>query len=228
VAVFGYANLALIVDGSYRPPVGREHERRPGHSYGGAGLVLVRLTGKMTKIRKSEVIANRACGFTASSSSEAEFQAVIRGARWAPGVTIYTDCRSTAEYLGHRELCVRYLNLAGGKWRTHDLAHLLSVQGQCRDAPSDGGAAIAKATRNIGRSDRQRRMGGVDILLEKARNDPAFDGDFVALAERLGWTSGRWWRDNPLLVIAAGRWEQERAAETTVSVPCTGFPSEPA
>ena len=45
------------------------------------------------------------------------------------------------------------------------------------------------------------------------RRDPSFDGDFTALAERLGWTSGRLWRQNPAIRIAMKRWLELRNQE---------------
>ena len=76
----GYASLSVIVDGSF---VESDHDDL-GH--GGAGLVLIRAFD-------GEILASRACGFRASSSSDAEFHAVIRASRWVPGVAIFTDAR---------------------------------------------------------------------------------------------------------------------------------------
>jgi hypothetical protein len=51
---------------------------------------------------------------------------------------------------------------------------------------------------------------GAGLLLEHARKDPSFDGDFTALAERLGWTSGRLWQQNPAIRIATERWRADQ------------------
>ena len=120
VAIHGCASLMLVVDGSFVPAgacnAPRIHRERyaklkdqiaKSHpdwtadrveaalvealtgappcddlGHGGAGLVLV---------RGGEILASQACGFRASSSSDAECHAIIRGARWVPGVAIYTD-----------------------------------------------------------------------------------------------------------------------------------------
>jgi hypothetical protein len=51
--------------------------------------------------------------------------------------------------------------------------------------------------------------GGADVT----RRDPSFDGDFTTLAERLGWTSGQLWRQNPAIRIAMKRWLELRNQE---------------
>lgn len=121
VAIHGYASLALMVDGSF---VESSHDDL-GH--GGAGLVLV---------RGNEILTSRACGFRASSSSDAEFHAVIRAARWAPGVAIYTDAQDLPNKIIRSSpgLVVRYLP-PHKRTEAHQLAHRLSVEGRCREAP---------------------------------------------------------------------------------------------
>ena len=239
VAVHGYANLALVVDGSFvaAGPNGREAPRvhRPryaklkdqiallhpdweaerveaaliealtgsppqdGLGYGGAGLVLV---------RGDEILASRACGFRASSSSDAEFHAVIRAARWAPGVAIYTDARDLPIKMTrvNPDLAVHYLD-PRERADAYALAHRLSVEGRCREAPETiPSVGIAFAAERTQRSKAERKRMGAELLLEHARRDPSFDGDFTALAERLGWTSGHHWQDNPAIRIASDRW----------------------
>lgn len=200
--------LCLVVDGSFVPKASDREDRANGH--GGAGLVLVR--GPVTT---GEVLAARACGFDAVDSSDAEFQAVIRGARWAPGVPIYTDVNTFPGKFAeiNPRLVVLHL-MSHERCPAHHLAHRLSVEGRCRQAPESAGprgteAAIAKA----GRTRAERRRMGVELLLEQAAADPAFDGNFEVLAERMGWTSGKLWRENPAIKKAAAAWAQRRALE---------------
>lgn len=57
------------------------------------------------------------------------------------------------------------------------------------------------------RADRRAALNrNAEILVEVARLSDDFDGDFVRLAENLGWTSGTFWRQNPAISIAAKRW----------------------
>ena len=194
VAIHGYPRLSLVVDGSF---VESKHDDL-GH--GGAGLVLVLDTG--------EILASRACGFRASSSSDAEFHAVIRAGRWAPGVAIYTDARDLPAKMTRSspDLSVHYL-APNDRAQAYELAHRLSVEGRCREAPETiPTVGIAFAASRSQRSKGERRRMGADLLLEQAHRDPNFDGDFTALAERLGWTSGRRWQENPAIRIAADRW----------------------
>jgi hypothetical protein len=67
----------------------------------------------------------------AHGSSDAELHAVIRGARWAPGVSIYTDSESTCgtALLSNNRLDVRFLR-AHERTRVHELAHQLSIDGR--------------------------------------------------------------------------------------------------
>jgi len=195
VAIHGYAQLSLVVDGSF---VESKHDDL-GH--GGAGLVLVRSV-------TDEVLASRACGFRASSSSDAEFHAVIRASRWAPGVVIYTDAKDLPAKIirSSPDIAVHYL-VPSDRAEAYALAHRLSVEGRCREAPETiPSIGIAFAVARSARTKGERRRMGADLLLEQARCDPSFDGDFTALAERLGWTSGRRWRDNPAIRIATERW----------------------
>ncbi len=158
-------------------------------------------------MRGGDVLAERACGFLAESSTDAERHAVIRGARWAPGVTIYTDCRELPATLGIPTITVQYLP-SGQRPAAYAIAHRLSVEGRCRDAPpeaqTDPRAAAARSC-----TKRQRKHAAVTLMLEQARTELAFDGDFVKIAERLGWTCGKRWRENPLIRIAAKAWAQD-------------------
>jgi hypothetical protein len=113
--------LSLIVDGGF---VSLSRERsESGVGYGGAGLVLVGADGA--------VIASRSCGFMAEGSSDAELHAVIRGARWVPGVTIYTDSESTCSTVVRRggQFDVRFLH-RHERTHAHELADRLSVEGR--------------------------------------------------------------------------------------------------
>lgn len=200
VAIYGYANLALVVDGSFV-------EARDGDlGHGGAGLVLV---------GGDEILASRACGFRAKGSSDAEFHAVIRAGRWAPGVAIYTDARDLPAKMVrvNPALSVHYLD-PNRRREAYVLAHRLSVEGRCREAPHTTPAVgVDFAAGRPARSKGERRRMGADLLLEHARRDPSFDGDFTALAQRLGWTSGRRWQDNPSIRIAADRWNEQMHAQ---------------
>ena len=191
VAIYGYASLSLVVDGSFV-----QHDN-VGH--GGAGLVLV---------RDDEILASRACRFRASSSSDAELHAVIRASRWAHGVTIYTDARELPVKMArvNPDLGVLYME-PNKRSEAYALAHRLSVEGRCREAPETiPSVGIAFAAERAQLTKAQRKAKGADLLLEQAGQDPRFDGDFIALAERLGWTSGIHWKDNPSIHIAKQRW----------------------
>jgi len=117
--------LVLYVDGSFVTLSGDRADGGPGHA--GAGLVLTRESG--------EVLASRSCAFFAESSSDAELQAVIRGARWARGVVIYTDSESTCDAAmgSNKDLDVRFLDHANRR-SAYALAHQLSVEGRTRQA----------------------------------------------------------------------------------------------
>ena len=197
VAARDRASLAIVVDGSFVEP----SSGRLGH--GGAGLVLV---------QGATILDSRACGFRAASSSDAEFQAVIRAARWVSGVAIYTDARDlpakTRSF--NPRLAVHYLD-PNRRSEAYVLAHRLSVEGRCRDAPHTmSPAGIEFVTQRVSLTKNQRKVSAlrrsVALLLEHARNDPAFDGDFAAVAAKLGWASGPRWQDNPAIKIAAERW----------------------
>lgn len=205
VRCYGADQLALVVDGSWKD------------GYAGAGLVLV--LGDPAH-PSSEILASKECSFLTDQGHDAEFQAVIRGARWAPGVVIWTDeqCLPSKVMRGSPNLDVRYMppnvrnkkrsEALGGGFGVpaHRLAHTISVRGRCRDNPAADPRTVEYAKRKQDLSMRQRKMLGAEILLETAASDPAFDGDFFALAERLGWTSGKLWRHNPNIHVAAKRW----------------------
>ena len=199
VAIYGYASLSLVVDGSF---VESSDGEALGH--GGAGLVLV---------RGDEILASRACGFRAEHSSDAEYHAVIRAARWAPGVAIYTDARDLPTKFAkvNPDLTIHYLDPNKRK-DAYVLAHRLSVEGRCRDAPQTlSPAGIDFVVQRAALTKRQRKIRAlrrqVALLLEHAQNDPTFAGDFAAIAEHLGWTTGTFWRDQPAIKLAAKRWE---------------------
>jgi len=204
VAAHGYARLSLVVDGSFV-----ESTRNDGIDlgHGGAGLVLV---------CNNEILASRACGFRTASSSDAELQAVIRGARWTPGVAIYTDAIDLPPKITriNPDLSVHYLRPGqrGDRIGVYSLAHRLSVVGRSREAPETTPKVdLTFIAERPFRSRGARRRVGADLLLDHARRDPAFDGNFTALAERLGWTSGRRWQDNPSIRIATKRWAANAA-----------------
>lgn len=196
VTLHGPGKLTLVVDGSFVA----SSQDSGGH--GGAGLVL---------IQGDEILASRACGFRAESSSDAEFQAVIRAARWAPGVPIYTDARELpAKMTGvNPHLVVYYLGL-GRRGAGYALAHRLSIEGRCRLAPGTVpslGVEFAADRVRHGRAGRRRMA--AELLLERARRDPDFRGDFLAIAAQLGWTSGPRWQHNPAIRIASQLWLEQ-------------------
>lgn len=111
----------LIVDGSFVTQSGQRDVNQPG--FGGAGLVLVDTNGA--------VIAHEMCGFAAQHSGDAEFQAIVRGARWMPEVSIYTDSKSHAERArGELWRDVQFLPIR--RYPGYELAHDLSVKGRLR------------------------------------------------------------------------------------------------
>lgn len=126
-AVSGLIGFAshLIVDGSFLSITGERTDS--GQGYGGAGLVLVGAHGV--------VLASRSCGFGATSSSDAEEHAIVRGGRWAPGLRIYTDAENTAGRLriSNPKIDVRFLDRSD-RGEAYRLAHRLSVEGRCRFA----------------------------------------------------------------------------------------------
>lgn len=201
VAAHGHEQLVVVVDGSFVEAAADAPDNDLGH--GGAGLVLV---------HGETIVASRACGFRAESSSDAEYHAVIRAGRWAPGVAIYTDAKELPAKFArvNPALVVRYLD-PNHRSEAYVLAHRLSVEGRCRDAPQTlSPAGIEFVTQRAALTKNQRRVRAlrrsVALLLEHARQDPAFDGDFTAIAAKLGWTSGRCWQFNPAIKIAADRW----------------------
>ena len=217
VAIHGYASLSLVVDGSFVEWSDADAEAdaadddSDGLGHGGAGLVLV---------RGNEILASRACGFRAAGSSDAEYHAVIRAARWAPGVAIYTDARELPVKFArvNPELVVRYLD-PNRRSDAYVLAHRLSVEGRCRDAPQTlSPAGIDFVTQRAALTKNQRRMKAlrrsVTLLLKRASEDPAFDGDFAAIAKGFGWDSGRFWQGNPAIRIATARWAATAKKET--------------
>ena len=127
-------------------------------------------------------------------------------------MTIYTDARELSAKAKHfnPSLDVRYL-VPNHRDEAYALAHRLSVEGRCREAPETIPAVgIEYAASRSSLTTAQRKRRGVDVLLEQAKLDPAFDGDFVALAERIGWTSGQFWRENPAIQVAAKRWKETK------------------
>lgn len=195
VALHGLTDLSLVVDGSF-----------VGSGHGGAGLVLLR--GK-------EVLASRACGFSATSSSDAESHAVIRAARWAPGVPIYTDARELPAkmLLVNPDLVVHYLAL-GQRGSAYSLAHRLSIEGRCREAPqTTPRLGIEFAAGRSQHSRAGRRQMAAEMLLGCALRDSNFNGDFSAIAAQLGWTSGPRWQDNPAIRIASQLWQESHGVE---------------
>jgi ribonuclease HI len=75
------ADYVLVVDGSFTShPVGK------GHRSAGAGLVLAREYDEV-------VVACCAASFSTTSSNCAELEAILRGLKWAPGVTVWSDSK---------------------------------------------------------------------------------------------------------------------------------------
>lgn len=113
-------SFMVIVDGSYR-------DRR-----GGAGFVLT------MKEAPDIIIATSSAGFASQSSSDAEYQAAVRGLRWAAGdvadVICYSDCITAvarAQTDGHR---VKYL-AKEHRTRCHSRAHQLANQSRKERTP---------------------------------------------------------------------------------------------
>lgn len=111
--------LLVIVDGSF-------HD---GH--GGAGLVLV--TGSLTGV----VVARCACRFHARSSAEAEFQAIVRGRRWAPGVPVYSDCLAAISGAQGGGRSAVYWIQPAQREPNHGIAHRLSRVGRREQMASE-------------------------------------------------------------------------------------------
>ena len=96
-------------------------------------------------------------------------------------------------------------------------AHRLSVEGRCRDAPhtmSSAGIEFAAERASLSKTQRKVRSlrRSVALMLERAGEDPSFDGDFTKIAESFGWTSGKRWRENPAIQIATERWCHEKSS----------------
>lgn len=112
----------LIVDGSFITFSGERNISEPG--YGGAGLVLVNANGN--------IVIAKSCGFEAEHSADAEFEAIRRGGRWMPIVSIFTDSQSHAARMrGEMSRDVRYLSKKQRR-EHYELAHELSVAGRLR------------------------------------------------------------------------------------------------
>lgn len=81
VTFYEPGSLLLIVDGSIdtQNSVGKKRAYAAG-----AGLVLARAVDEV-------VIAVCAAEFDAKNNNEAEFQAIVRGLRWAPGLVAWSD-----------------------------------------------------------------------------------------------------------------------------------------
>lgn len=107
--------MVVVVDGSHGDG-----------DYCGAGLVLVK-GGPL-----GEVVDSTYCVFRCSCSGEAERQAIIRGAAWAPGVVVYSDNKSVSTSSQTMNRAVRYLRHrpGWGRGKAHQLAHRLSVKGR--------------------------------------------------------------------------------------------------
>jgi hypothetical protein len=107
--------LALIVDGSF------------AEGRGGAGLVLVQ--GGVD----GDFIAFAACRFRCRNSMQAELQAILRGSRWAPGVTIHSDLMAAIKVARKRHgIDVTWMPLDPVTKRgvNHSFAHRLSNEGR--------------------------------------------------------------------------------------------------
>lgn len=213
VALHGLTDLALVVDGSFVAPLQVDESSvvpPQDRGHGGAGLVL---------LRSKEVLASRACGFSATSSSDAELHAVIRAARWAPGVPIYTDARELPAKMAlvNPSLVVHYL-APGRRGIAYALAHRLSIEGRCGVAPqTTPRLGVEFAAERPQQSRAGRRRMAAELLLARALRDPNFSGDFCALAAQLGWTSGPRWQDNPAIRIASQLWQEQQGVRGEVA-----------
>jgi hypothetical protein len=110
--------LFLIVDGSFRG--GRP--KSASSAFGGAGLVLV--AGSLT----GEVVAQRACRFRSSNSTESEREAIVRGQKWAPNVATYSDCEDAI--IRARQTRANVFWLSPLLRKHHQLAHELANAGR--------------------------------------------------------------------------------------------------
>lgn len=92
-------------------------------SRGGAGFVLVR-----DGVHGEEVTRGLA-SFRCRGSVDAEYQAIVRASRWAPGVMCLSDCTSAIELAYQQGIPVRYV---AKRERTHHytIAHRLSSIGR--------------------------------------------------------------------------------------------------
>ena len=130
-----------------------------------------------------------------------------------PGVRIFSDCCDLDDAdLTRHGLTVGYL-APGNRPPAHARAHVLSVEGRARIQPDvviDDEIARAKHS-TMSKGAKQRHA--VARMLEIADADPAFDGDFVAVVERRGWTHGNRWRDNRLIKIAGREWQRRRTSD---------------
>lgn len=111
--------LYLIVDGSFSQRMGG------AGGMGGAGMVLVKGN------TRGHWVALCACWFSCKTSLDAEVEAVMRGALWAPGVPVYSDSTGAIDVTGrtHPSLTVRWIQ-DKERGTNHYRAHLLSVQGR--------------------------------------------------------------------------------------------------
>ena len=202
VSLHGTGKLTLVADGSF------VDSSQDSGGHGGAGLVL---------IQGDEILASRACGFQAVNSSDAEFQAVIRAARWAPGVPIYTDARELpGKMMGVNPCLVVHYLAPGRRGEGYVLARRLSIEGRCRLAPGtipSLGVEFAAERARHGKAG--RRQMAAELLLERARRDPDFRGDFSVIAAQLGWTSGARWQHNPAIRIASQLWLEQNGERET-------------
>lgn len=105
----------LVVDGSYQS--GRA----------GAGLVLAEA------FDGGRVLAYTFCVFQAHDATEAEYQAIVRGARWAPGITVWSDCLGAIYRAKVDHHAVKFL--PRDMRHHHGLAHRLSVRGRRQAQP---------------------------------------------------------------------------------------------
>lgn len=79
-------DYVLVVDGSYS-----SHTSGKGSKRSGAGLVLAREYDEV-------VIAACSASFVASNSNQAEYEAIVRGFKWAPLNVVWSDSKEMIKY----------------------------------------------------------------------------------------------------------------------------------
>lgn len=110
--------LLLVVDGGYQGYSGRK-------SACGAGLVLA-------TAHDEAVIATCVAAFSGKNSVEAEYQAIVRGLKWAPVHAVWSDCAAAIHRAVMNGLPAYFIEKEL-RDPLHHLAHRLAEIGMKRD-----------------------------------------------------------------------------------------------